>query len=785
MEPAVDDLLAGVVEQVPIGVIAVDTGGRVLLWNAAAARLTGWPAERMVGSVLTDAPLDGPTVDRVAAELSAGRTFTGRFPALDAAGPTLYFRAVPDPLPGVSVIAVLQDVDDSRAGDEAFALLDALWESAPVGLAYFDTDLRYRRVNGAVLDIDGGTSDERLGQTLEDVHGAVGATIAAELAEVVASGRPVMDLPVRGRLWHGAGPLQEWRMSLYPVHGPEGRVLGAGVVLVDVTAAERTRREFARVAAQRELALDRYQSLVEASGAAVWVREADGSARRDAPGLRAITGQTMAQMRGWGFLDAVHPAHRERWLAAWTRAADSAVPFEVDHRSRTAAGGYRWFRTRAVPVRAEGRVAQWVGTETDIDDTVRARERLDLLARATVAMGAADESGAELAALAEATVPVFADVCRVYLVDPDRGTGAVTGRRSATTVAPGLPGSPMSDPRFVFGPDHPVARCVRTAAPVLDEVPTGGDGWRPTPALGQWGVDIAAHSALVVPVRSGGIVVAALLFLGCGDRPRFAAPDLALAGDLGVRASAAVERATAFQHHRQVAVALQSAMLTEPPAVPGVAIEARYLPAVAGLAVGGDWYDAHLLPGGELAIGVGDVEGHDVAAATAMGQLRSMLRALATSDAPPSHAVRRLDEVATRLTVTRFTTLVHGHVLPAGADGAVFRWCNAGHPPPILVGPDGTPQRLQGAVDLVLGVAPGRPRRDNETLLPPGSTLLLYTDGLVERRRDPDDRAGADLLELVRAHAHRPLPEFCDRLVRDTAADTEDDIVVLGVRVGR
>ncbi|MCX6465370.1 MAG: SpoIIE family protein phosphatase [Pseudonocardiales bacterium] len=791
MEPAVDDLLAGVVEQVPLGLFALDAEGRVLLWNAAAQRLTGWSRESMVGSRLADAPLDAPTMARIGDELAAGRSFTGRFPVVDGPGGglrTLYFRVVPDPLPGVSALAVLQDVVDTRAGDEAFALLDALWESAPVGLAYFDADLRYRRVNGAVLAIDGGSSDQRLGQTPEAVHGPVGAAIAAELRAVIADGRPRSDVPIRGRLWHGAGPPQEWRMAFYPVPGPDGRTLGAGVVLVDVTAAERTRRELARAAAQRELALDRYQSLVEATSAAVWVREADGSARRDAPGLRAITGQTVAQMRGWGFLDAVHPAHREDWRRAWLRAvsAEPARTFTLDYRLLTAGGGHRWFRSRAVPVRSAGRVAQWVGTETDVDDTIRARTRLDLLAQASIAMSAgpaADTDDGELAALAEVTVPGFADVCRVYLVDPDRGTGGVTGRRSVTRVAPGMPDSPASDPRFVFGPDHPVTRCVRTAAPVLAEVPTGGDGWRPTPALGRWGVDIAAHSALVVPVHSGGIVVAAVLFLGCGDRPRFAPEDLHLAGELGTRASAAIERATAFQHHRQVAVALQSAMLTAPPAVPGLEIEARYLPAAAGLAVGGDWYNAHLLPGGELAVGVGDVEGHDLPAAAAMGQLRSMLRALAGAAEPPSAAVRRLDEVATRLRVTRFTTLVHGHVLPPGPDGAVFRWCNAGHPPPVLLRPDGEPERLPGGVDVVLGVAPGTVRHDREVLLPPGSTLVLFTDGLLERRHDPDDRAAADLLDLVRAHAHRGLGDLCDHLVRDTSADTDDDIAVLAVRV--
>lgn len=676
--------------------------------------LTGWDRTDTVGVGLLDTPVDTPSIVRILDELRAGRPFTGRFPVRAGAGPTLYFRAVPTTLSGTAVPGVLQDVVDSRAGDEAFALLDALWEHAPVGLAYFDTELRYRRVNGAVLDIDGGTVDERLGQTLEQVHGETGRVIAEGLREVLADGRPRLGVPVRGRLWHGAGPPQEWRMSLYPVPGPDGTVTGCGVLVVDVTDAERDRRQLARVAEQRQHALNRYQSLIEATSAAVWVREVDGSARRDAPGLRAITGQSVAQMRGWGFLDAVHPLHRASWRAAWERAvaADPVEVFAQVYRLRTAEGGYRWFRTRAVPVRTAGRVAQWAGTETDIDDALRSRDRLDLLAAATFAMNAATEPDGELPALAEATVPGFADVCRVYLVDPARGTSTVTGRRPVSRTGPGLPDPPMTDTRFVFAAGHPVARAVRSAAPVLAELPTVRTrGWEPTPETERWAAEVGAHSVLVAPVVSGGEVVAALLFMGCADRPRHTEDDLGLVGELGVRASAAVGRSMAFHRSRQVAVALQSAMLTEPPSVPGCEIEARYLPAAAGLAVGGDWFDAFVLPGGDLAVGVGDVAGHDLSAAATMGQLRSMLRALADGTVPPSTVV------------------------------------------------------------------------SSEVTLPPGCTLLSYTDGLVERRRDPDNRAVAELLDLVRAHAGRPLGEFCDHLVRCTAADTDDDIAVLAVRI--
>jgi PAS domain S-box-containing protein len=790
-----DDLLWAVVEHLPIGVLALDAEGRVLLWNAYAEWLTGWKRERVLGrSGLEDVRVDTAPGRRVLDELRAGRPCAGRLPATAPSGMPIYFRAVPTPcLPGAAAVAILQDVQDVqdvRADDEAFALLDALWESTPVGLAYFDTDLRYRRVNGAVLDIDGGTADQRIGRTPEEVHGATGALVVAQLRAVLSHGRARVDVPIQGRLWHGRGPFQEWRLNCYPVRGPAGLPLGVGVVLVDVTAAERTRRQLAAVAAEREHALTRFQSLVEATSAAVWTRTATGEAVEDAPALRAITGQTLQQYRGWGFLDAVHTDDRECVRAAWRAAveADPATVFTGTHRLRTATDGYRWFRTRAVPVRTGGAVSEWVGTETDIDDEVRARHRLDVLARATLAVNAALDPEAELTALAEAVVPEFADLCRVYLVDPvpaGAGTGPLIGRRSLTRSAPGIPASPASADRFVFPAHHPVTRSVWSRTPVRSDFPPPPGQWHGSPELYRWNEEVGANSMLVAPVVSRGTAIAALLFMSCRDRPRYTDDDLALVGELAGRASTAVEHAREFQQSRQVSLALQSAMLTEPPRYPGLEIEARYVAAVAELEVGGDWYDAFVLPGGDLAVGVGDVAGHDLPAAAVMGQLRSMLRALAyDSDADPSEVLDRLDRVASRLDVTRFTTLIYGRI-SRERGRTRFRWANAGHPVPLLVGPDGRPRAVPGDVGVVLGVDPGAERIDQEIVLEPGSTLLLHTDGLVERRRDPADRAGSDLLDLVRSAAGLPLPDFCDHLIRGTAADTGDDMVVLAVRLAR
>ena len=489
--------------------------------------------------------------------------------------------------------------------------------------------------------------------------------MAETLRGVLADGRPRSDVPVRGRLWHGRGPMQEWRLYSYPVRSPDDEIVGVGMVVVDVTAAARTRREVDALAAERERALTRYQSLVEATSAAVWIREPDGSAEQDAPALRAITGQSVAAYRGWGFLDAVDPAHRDEVRAAWrTAIADGAEAVTCTYRLCTDRG-FRWFHSRAVPVRVAGVVVEWVGTETDVDDETRARQRLDVLARATRAVNAVHDPEAELTALAESVVPEFADVCRVYLVDPlSAAAGSVTGRRSVTRRADGNPAVPV-ERRAVLLRGGPPRRALRSGAPRCwcRLAPPAEPAWYSTPEQRRWTEEIGVTSMLAAPVVSRGVVMAALLFVTCGRRRRSPRTTARWSRSWPRAVSTAVEQAERFQQTRQVSLALQSAMLSAPPRHPLVEVHARYLPAVADLEVGGDWYDAFALPGGDLAVGVGDVAGHDLSAAAAMGQLRSMLRALAyETEGAPSDVVARLDRVASRLDVTGFTTLVFGRI---------------------------------------------------------------------------------------------------------------------------
>ncbi|MFJ5135986.1 PP2C family protein-serine/threonine phosphatase [Streptomyces sp. NPDC088707] len=256
----------------------------------------------------------------------------------------------------------------------------------------------------------------------------------------------------------------------------------------------------------------------------------------------------------------------------------------------------------------------------------------------------------------------------------------------------------------------------------------------------------------------------------------------------------ALERAVHLDERVTVAHELQQAMLTDLPAATGLELAALYRPAAQDDTVGGDWYDAYHLPAapGErttaaLAITVGDITGHDMKAAALMGQVRSMLRQ-ADHDHPgmgPDRVLSALEAACRRLDIPASGTLVHAHLNPADNGRWRLTWTNAGHLPPLLATPDGTAQQLTPHGPLMHPFLPPGPRSSHSRLLPPGSILLLYTDGLVETRHgDIEENIERLARLLTAAPADIPLDTLL-RALHDTAApaQAEDDTVLLAVRL--
>jgi serine phosphatase RsbU (regulator of sigma subunit) len=292
------------------------------------------------------------------------------------------------------------------------------------------------------------------------------------------------------------------------------------------------------------------------------------------------------------------------------------------------------------------------------------------------------------------------------------------------------------------------------------------------------------HSAVVVPLRSLHEVLGALT-LGRADQPeRFTAADIALLEDIARRASFALENARLYQRQRKVAETMQRHLLPKLPRTPGRSMAVRYLPAPDASHVGGDWYDAFTLADGATALAVGDVVGHDLEAAAGMAQLRNMLRAYAVSQQePPSKIVEWLDHATLNIAEVSMATLVFARMTDNEGGRCELSWTNAGHPPPLLVTREGAARYLTEGHGLLLGVAPERVRPDATAEVPPGSTLLLYTDGLIES----PGRSLDEGLDRLRRHAaslaHLPLETFTDQLLeRSRPPDNDDDVAVLAIR---
>ncbi|WP_233624972.1 PP2C family protein-serine/threonine phosphatase [Actinoplanes sp. ATCC 53533] len=293
-----------------------------------------------------------------------------------------------------------------------------------------------------------------------------------------------------------------------------------------------------------------------------------------------------------------------------------------------------------------------------------------------------------------------------------------------------------------------------------------------------------SQAAACVPVVGSAGVLGALHLRWTAPR-RFFVAERAVIATLAAYIARALERAQRLEARIGVADTLQDAILSRLPAVERYELAALYLPADRQEKVGGDWYDVVAGRGSQLTLAIGDVVGHDMAAAARMGQLRSMLRAyIVDRHEPPSALLRRLDTANHALGEPIVATAVVAVLdnLPHG--GYRLRWSNAGHPPPVVIHPDKTVESLTGN-DLLLGARRFARRHTWTTPLACGSTVLLHTDGLIERA------GGTDNIDASQLHLHRRLhtcrqarlQDLLEDAVADVGTDRTDDIAMLAVRL--
>ena len=415
----------------------------------------------------------------------------------------------------------------------------------------------------------------------------------------------------------------------------------------------------------------------------------------------------------------------------------------------------------------------------------RAQARLSLLAEATSMLAATLDVDESLDRLTSLVVPVLADWCTVHLLGTDGRVQRVAARHRDDTKLPLLRRLEELQPTGLSDDSH-TARVLSGAPAVLAEVdeqvlldsiedPELADVYRA----------VGLRSAMVLPLRARSQVLGVLSLFTDGSGRTFDEDDLSMAADLARRAALTVDNARLYSREHEVAEQLQRSLLPSLPRIDGLDRAARYLPGSTAAQVGGDWYDLFCLPDGTVGLAVGDVMGHDMTAAAAMGQLRSVLQSYAWQGSDPAVVLDRLDQLVQGLDMAQLATCLYGRLVPpqGGAPGRL-RLANAGHLPPALRRPDGSVSLVATQASLLVGAALGTARDEVEEPVEPGSVIVLYTDGLVEHRGRPLDE-GLDRLAAALASAPDGDAEaICEHLLRELAyGDLDDDIALLVVRV--
>lgn len=430
----------------------------------------------------------------------------------------------------------------------------------------------------------------------------------------------------------------------------------------------------------------------------------------------------------------------------------------------------------------------------EVTDRVWARRDLEhharrqqALVRAGEALNSKLDPAVALQELARVVVPDLADFASVHVLSRPAAPGAmpplpVITDRVAVAAIPELGDLPALSSGL---------RWVGDGDPITETVKAGKLLRQPfvTPAPPPWSTATGSAATIraglrkivLAPVIVDGLVIAVVSFGMCDERPAWGDEDLAALEEVARYAGIALGHGLSYQRTRESALVLQHSLLSDPPAVVGLELFARYRPAGRD-EVGGDWYDVFTVgPGRRVAVVVGDVAGHDIAAAAAMGQLRASLRALALDHpAGPADVVDRLARINTELAITRFATLVYAQLTPCEHGPWTMRWAIAGHLPPLLIAAEASVLLTQ-ATGAALIPLPSEPRTEAEVILPVGSTLLLYTDGLVERRDNDLSEALAALADRASRSVGLPVDQLCDEILG--SAPIDDDIALLALRV--
>jgi PAS domain S-box-containing protein len=669
-----------------------------------------------------------------------------------------------------------------RASGEARALLDALVTAAPIGQGFLDTDFRYVRVNDALAEINGVPAIDHLGRTVREVLPALAPDIEAALVEVLATGEAIVDLQIVGETPREPGRARHLVASYYPVALARGESLGIGVTVADVTE----RAEAAQALREQR---DLYEALMRAQselGLAFVLLEGERMVYVNAA-TEALTGRSAQELLALPSVLATMPSHAHRAVAGRLagvreglepaepfrtevlRPDGTRVPIEVAGRRL---GGETDERMAVIGRDITERVAQERELQRvlEVEQAARraseaAHARVRLLADTSALLERSLSSDEALQEVAELLVARIADACALDVIDLAghlRRAGADArvpdGRRRLLEMD--------GDPQ--------VARALEDEQPLFLE-DMGELEERP----------VLGRSATLVPLVARGRAVG-VLSLGWRDAGRRPARDeWSLIEALAQRIALAVDGALQYRERAHVAQTLQASLLPAAlPDIPGATVAAEYVAAGEGMDVGGDFYDVFALDDGAWVLVIGDVLGKGAEAAAVTALARYTVRAVAGRSSSPATTLAALnDEMLRQNPDRRFVTAVLARLEPRTDGGARLVVASGGHPPPVLLRAGGEAEVVP-CPGTLLGVEADARSFDREIELAPGDTLVLYTDGVTEARRDrpltPED-LGAALRASARDGAAAVAREVVHLAEVGGAGALRDDLAVLVV----
>ncbi|MEV7119853.1 SpoIIE family protein phosphatase [Kitasatospora griseola] len=457
-------------------------------------------------------------------------------------------------------------------------------------------------------------------------------------------------------------------------------------------------------------------------------------------------------------------------------------------------GAYHRLETAGQTAGLVGIVLEVTAAHRQQHELEQARARLALLDQAATRIGTTLDVETTCGELAAFLIDHLADAATVELLPhPDSGHARPLpdgGRRLLRTAIAAKP-ELLEQVRLVgergeyvdYRPDSAVLRCLAEGRPVIENLLTEADLRRTAPnperIADLRAIDI--HSAMVVPLTARGHRIGTVTLLRADPSPGFDEDGAVAAQDLAVRAAINLDNARRYSREHAVAVDLQRAMLAEPGTPhPDLTVAFRYRPAGTGALVGGDWYETVALPDGRTVLAIGDVMGHGIEAAAHMSHYQAMLRAMALLEPTADRLLARMDGLAGDVHDYRPSTCLAVYAEPARG-----RYCfaSAGNLPPAVVRPNGEV--------ALLPVEPGPPLGTGQNgyvpsiaVLPPDHTLLLFTDGLVERRGEDIDRS-LERLTARRLPAGAAPDRLLDAVLAGVPDPAEDDIALLAAAPAR